>query len=139
MTLTMGEQAPKNKTILVIEDEQPLAKAIKDKLEKNNFAVATARTVKQGLRYLEDLAQVDAIWLDHYLLGLEDGVDFVAKMKGKDARWKKIPIFVVSNTAGPEKIDAYLRFGINKYYVKAENRLDNIIADIKSFLAKPNE
>lgn len=134
----MSKQVPK-KIILVIEDEQPLAKAIKDKLEKNSFTAATARTVEQGLRYLEDLEQVDAIWLDHYLLGREDGIDFVAKLKGHDARWKKIPIFVVSNTASSEKVDAYLRLGISKYYVKAENRLDNIIGDIKSFLEKPHE
>lgn len=128
-----------DKTILVIEDERPLLEAVKAKLEKSGFGVTTARSVEQALNYLEDLERVDAIWLDHYLLGKEDGLDFVIKSKAKDGKWNKIPIFVVSNTASPAKVQSYIRLGINKYYVKAEHRLDEIINDVKSFLDKPEE
>lgn len=127
------------KTILVIEDERPLIEAIKKKLENNGFAVTTARTVEQALNYLEDLERVDAIWLDHYLLGKEDGLDFVTKIKSHDGQWKTIPIFVVSNTASPDKVQSYIRLGISKYYVKADHRLDGIINEIKSFLDHPEE
>lgn len=129
----------REKTILVVEDERPLAGAIQAKLEKNGFAVATARTAEQALHYLEDLERVDAIWLDHYLLGQENGLDFVTKFKAKDGKWKKVPIFVVSNTAGPDTVRSYIRFGVSKYYVKADHRLDGIIRDIKSFLDQPEE
>ena len=129
----------KEKTMLVIEDERPLVEAIKTKLENNSFEVVTARTVEQALNYLEDLKQVDAIWLDHYLLGKEDGLDFVAKLKSHDGKWKQIPIFVVSNTASADKVQSYIRLGISKYYVKAEHRLDGIINEIKSFLDDPEE
>ena len=135
----MTSESTKDKTILVIEDERPLLEAIKTKLENNGFEVTTARTVEQALNYLEDLERVDAIWLDHYLLGKEDGLDFVTKLKSHDGKWKKIPIFVVSNTASPAKVQSYIRLGISKYYVKAENRLDGIINDIKSFLDHPEE
>ena len=127
------------KTILVIEDERPLMEAIKAKLEKSNFAVVTARAVEQALAYLEDLGHIDAIWLDHYLLGKENGLDFVTKLKSHDGKWKSIPVFVVSNTAGPDKVQSYLRLGVNKYYVKAEHRLDEIIKDIKEFIDHPEE
>jgi DNA-binding response OmpR family regulator len=69
------------KTILVIEDERPLVKAIEAKLEKSGFDVVTARTVKQGLAYIDEIDSIDAVWLDHYLLGEETGLDFVAEMK----------------------------------------------------------
>lgn len=128
-----------DKTILVIEDERPLLEAIKAKLEKNGFNVVTARSVEQGLDYLEDLERVDAIWLDHYLLGKEDGLDFVTKLKSHNGKWKQIPIFVVSNTASPAKVQSYIRLGISKYYVKAEHRLDAIIKDIKSSFDHPEE
>ncbi len=124
----------KGKTALVVEDEQPLLNAIKIKLGKNGFSVITSRTVNQALGYLKDIESIDVIWLDHYLLGKEDGLDFVAKLKSGNEKWKKIPIFVVSNTAGPEKMQSYIRLGINKYYVKAEHRLDEIVNDIKIFL-----
>lgn len=127
------------KTILVIEDERPLIEAIKTKLEKNGFAVTTARTVEQALNYMEDIGTIDAIWLDHYLLGKEDGLDFVTKLKSHDGKWKHIPIFVVSNTASPDKVQSYIRLGISKYYVKAEHRLDEIIKEIRSFLDHPEE
>ncbi len=127
------------KTILVLEDERPLLEAVKAKLEKNSFSVVTARSVEQALSYLEDIKTFDAIWLDHYLLGKEDGLDFVTKLKSHNAQWKKIPIFVVSNTASPSKVQSYIRLGINKYYVKAEHRLDEIIKEIRSFIDHPEE
>ncbi len=82
---------------------------------------------------------MDVIWLDHYLLGKESGLDFVVWCKEEAADYKNIPIFVVSNTATPEKIQTYLRLGINKYYVKAERRLDEIIKEIKFFLENIEE
>lgn len=94
------------KTILVIEDERPLLNAINAKLEKSGFGVIAARSVEQtfnaklgkndagvitirsieqALIHLEKLEQVDAIWLDHHLLGKEDGLDFVKKFKANGA------------------------------------------------------
>jgi CheY-like chemotaxis protein len=124
----------KDFTILVIEDERPLLEAIHTKLENNGLKVATARSVEQALGYLKDLSKVDAIWLDHYLLGKESGLDFVATLKKDGGEWKNIPVFVVSNTASEDKVQAYLRFGITKYYAKTAYRLDQIIAEIKSYL-----
>ncbi len=129
----------KQKTILVVEDERPLLEAIKIKLEKSGFTVVTARSVEQTLDYLNEIHTVDAVWLDHYLLGKENGLDFVTKLKSQDGKWSNIPIFVVSNTATEDKVQAYIRFGVNKYYTKADHKLEEIINDIKSFLENPKE
>jgi CheY-like chemotaxis protein len=96
--------------------------------------VVTARKVKQAVNFLKDLEKVDFIWLDHYLLGQEDGLDFVARIKN-DEEYKNIPIVVVSNTASNEKVKSYLRLGVDKYYTKADYRLSNILQDIKKVLA----
>ncbi len=122
------------KTILVIEDEIPLLEVIKIKLENNNINVATARSVQQAMSYLEELSQVDGIWLDHYLLGKDDGLDLVTKIKSSDSKWKHIPIFVVSNTASEEKVRMYMQLGVNKYFVKANFRLDQIVEALKECL-----
>lgn len=127
----MDDHTQKYKTILVLEDEQALADAIRAKLEKYGFAVTTARTVEQALAYLDELHQVDAIWLDHYLLGTKNGLDFVAELKVVGGKWNGTPIFVISNTASPEMVRSYMHLGIKRYYVKAEHRLDEIIEDIK--------
>ncbi len=124
----------KKKVILVVEDEQPLLEAISIRLKKSGFEVVTARSVEQAKNHLEDIQNIDAVWLDHYLLGKENGFDFVVSCKTDHAWCKHIPIFVVSNTASNEKVKAYLKLGISKYYVKAEKRLEDIIVEMKQEL-----
>lgn len=125
---------PKKPTILVVEDESALSRVIAAKLQKSGFATLIARSVKQAEHYLDDGISIDAIWLDHYLLGDENGLDLVFKLKAPGSSWNKILIFVVTNTASNDKVKSYLALGINKYYVKAENRLDDIIKNISGAL-----
>ncbi len=145
----------KKKTILVVEDERPLLEVVNEKLKKNGFDVINARSVDQvfdtildsnglgiiaahsitqALDHLEDLEQIDAIWLDHNLVGKENGIDFVKKLKANGGKWKHIPIFVISNSEGPKTIKSYISLGISKYYIKSNHRLDEIIKDIHSSL-----
>ncbi|HEY5588824.1 MAG TPA: response regulator [Candidatus Paceibacterota bacterium] len=125
------------KIILVLEDERPLLEAIRIKLEKNNFEVVTTRTVEQAKEYVKDLAVVDAIWLDHYLIGRETGLDFVAWCKEEDnIKCKCIPIFVVSNTASSDKVTTYMSLGTKKYFVKSNHKLDEIIQEIYKSLSE---
>ncbi len=142
----MIKKIKNKKTILVIEDERSLLLAIKIKLEKNDFKVITSRSVERAfstpikkitlssvelaLKHLEELEQVDAIWLDHNLLGEEDGLDFVTKFKANGGKWSTVPIFVVSNTASADLVKTYKKLGVNHYYVKAEFRLEKIIEEI---------
>ncbi|MFA5022355.1 MAG: response regulator [Patescibacteria group bacterium] len=129
----------KKSNILVVEDERPLVEAIKSKLERCGLEVVTAQTTKAALEFLKAGVKIDIVWLDHYLLGKENGLDLVVAMKQENSAWKKIPIFVVSNTASPDKIKAYLQLGVNKYYTKANFRLEHICQDIISALAKKEE
>ncbi len=121
------------RTVLIVEDEKPLLNAIRIKLENSGFDVLTTRTLDQALHYMEDIPKVDVIWLDHYLLGKGTGLDFVVAIKNNE-KWKEIPIFVVSNTASPEKVRSYIKFGVTKYYTKADYRLDQIITDMREML-----
>lgn len=123
-------------TILVIEDERPLLEAIKAKLAISGFATLAARSVDEAIAFLTSDQNISVIWLDHYLLGQENGLDLVAQLKEEDSPWKNIPIFVVSNTASPDKIQSYINFGVSQYYTKSDYRLDDIIKDIKDFLDK---
>ncbi len=145
------------KTILVIEDERPLLEVVNARLEKKGFGVMTARSVdevfdagiakkgmgiiavksiQQALDHLKDLEKIDAIWLDHNLVGKENGFDLVKKIKANGGKWKKIPIFVVSTTEKSDTMKTYVDLGVNKYYVKSNHRLDDIIKDINLYLGK---
>jgi CheY-like chemotaxis protein len=120
--------------ILVVEDERPLLEAIKTKLNISGFNTLSSRSVAEALSYLTTENNISVIWLDHYLLGQENGLDLVAQLKDEDSPWKNIPIFVVSNTASSDKVQSYIQLGVNQYYTKSDYRLDDIIADIKKFL-----
>jgi len=123
----------RGRNVLIVEDEKPLLNAIRIKLENSGFDVLTARTVDQALHYMEDVGKIDVIWLDHYLLGKGTGLDFVVAIKSNE-KWKQIPIFVVSNTASQDKVKAYIKFGVTKYYTKADYRLDQIIEDMQNMI-----
>jgi len=116
-------------TILVVEDEAPLLRAIQKKLEASEYDVVTARTVEQALGLMEDVENIDLIWLDHYLLGKDTGLEFVKKIK-ENKKWEKIPIFLVTNTATASKVHTYIGLGVEKYFVKSSARLDDIISEI---------
>src|SRR5438552_7781270 len=107
----------KKPEILVVEDETSLVKAIKKMLSVSGFEAITARSVKEAGVLLEKNPRVRAIWLDHYLLGQEDGMDLVISLNN-DKRRKKIPVFVVSNSTSAEKLKSYVKLGVNKYYAK---------------------
>lgn len=118
-------------TALVIEDNLSLAEAINKKLQLSGFNTVTARSVDSALALMQSEQPISVVWLDHYLLGDKDGIDFATVVKDH-ADWKQIPIYVVSNTASTDKISSYSSLGVSRYYVKSDHRLEDIIADIKA-------
>jgi len=123
------------KTVLLVEDDMSLTNAIKTKLEKSGFAVVCADNSGDAMKRIHDPAvPIDAIWLDHYLLGTGTGLDILEKTKNSKV-YKHIPAFIVSNTASPEKRHAYLKLGATQFYIKAEHRLEEIISDMRTSLA----
>ncbi|MBU1149217.1 response regulator [Patescibacteria group bacterium] len=125
------EKAPKK--ILVIEDDKGLQQAICDKLKMSGYQVVLARTKNEGIDALIENEDICFIWLDHYLFGQEDGLDFLNEIRHND-QWVQIPLFVISNTASNEKVKTYLALGVDKYFTKAEYKLEEIIDDIKKFV-----
>ena len=123
------------KTILVIEDELPLLEAIQRKLENVGFKTLTAQNTENAMSQLQEGAVIDLVWLDHYIFGKEPGLLFIAELKN-EPKWSKIPVFVVSNASGPEKKQAYMSLGADKYYTKVDYKLEDICRDIEEFLNK---
>lgn len=116
----------KKTTIMVIEDEPLLLQAITKKLQFEGFEVLSCTGGQQALDYLNQISEMpNAIWLDYYLKDM-NGLLFMEQLKSND-NWRKIPVLVVSNSAGPEKVKNMMELGANKYILKAEYQLDQII------------
>jgi DNA-binding response OmpR family regulator len=121
-------------TIMVIEDETLLLQAITKKLKLSDMDVLSCASGQQGIDYLKNLDRLpDAVWLDYYLKDM-NGLAFMQELKANPA-WANIPVLVVSNSASPDKVSNMLALGAKKYILKAEYRLDEIIAMIRDFIA----
>lgn len=128
----------KNPTIMIVEDEALLLQAITKKMKLNNIQTVSCTDGQQALDYLKDFPTLpDAIWLDYHLNGM-DGLALMNNLK-KNSKWSAIPVFVVSNSAGPDKVTNMLALGAKKYLLKAEHRLDEIIKTITDFINDQNK
>jgi CheY-like chemotaxis protein len=106
-----------NPKIMVVEDENLLLQAISKKLTASGIEAVSCLSADQALDYLKDM----------------DGLTFMKNLKENEL-WKNLPVFVVSNSASPDKVNGMLALGAKKYILKAEHRLDEIIESIKSFI-----
>lgn len=123
-----------NPTIMVVEDEDLLLQAITKKLKLLNLDVVSCASGQQAIDYLNSLDELpDAIWLDYYLKDM-NGLAFMQALK-ESPKWSDIPVLVVSNSASPDKVSNMLALGAKKYILKAEYRLDEIIAMIREFIS----
>ena len=127
----MSKDKPK---IMVVEDEALLLAAITKKMQITGRDVVPCASGQQAIDYLNGPEELpDAVWLDYYLKDM-NGLAFMQELKTKP-EWAAIPVIVVSNSASPEKVNNILALGAKKYLLKAEYRLDEIIAMIDSFIA----
>jgi len=104
-----------NETILIIEDERPLAEALTYSLKAEGFEVIHAADGQDGLlraqRTLPDLVLLDL------MLPLVDGLEICRRLRA-DPRTRDIPIVML--TARSEEIDEILgfRMGADDYVTK---------------------
>ena len=117
---------------MVVEDEIMLLEAITKKLKLNEINVLSCSSGKQAFDYLSTLPELpDVIWLDYYLKDT-NGLSFMQELK-KNPSWAKIPVVIVSNSASPEKVQTLLALGAKDYILKAEHKLDEVIATVEKF------
>jgi CheY-like chemotaxis protein len=118
------------KTILVVEDEKGLQKAIETSLTKNGFDVVAVSSAHAAKTVLDSNQKVDAVWLDHYLLGNETGLDVLYDLRESKSR-RDVPVFAVTNSVGDDKVASYELLGIEKYFIKSNTSLADIVGSVK--------
>lgn len=129
----MQKTPTKKPTIMVVEDEELLLKAITHKLTRSDFDVVSCMAGTQAIDYLEQFPTLpQAIWLDYYLKDM-NGLEFMQHIRA-NPKWKHLPIMVVSNSADPTNLHNMLALGASKYLLKAEYRLEDIIATLREFI-----
>lgn len=117
------------KSILIVEDEKPIAHALQLKLDSEGYETHLA---SDGVDALEALTKksFDCILLD-LIMSRKDGFAVLAEMKEKN---KKIPIIVVSNLGQESDKQHCKELGVVDYFVKADVSIADIVAAVKKIL-----
>lgn len=120
-----------NKTILVVDDEKLVIKALKRKLLSEGFLVELAFDGEQALSKVNE-AKPDLILLD-IIMPKIDGISVLKQLKASDTT-KNIPVIILTNLYDDKKVAQTLNAGGTDYLVKVEHTLSDIIAKIKKKL-----
>lgn len=119
--------------VLIVEDEELLAKVLKEKFEKESFDVVVASDGAEVLPLAEKNSP-DLILLD-LILPKKSGFEVLAELKA-DPELKIIPVIVLSNLGQDEEIKSALNLGAADYLVKTEHPINEVVEKVKQQLIK---
>lgn len=123
--------SPGSKTILLVEDDSFLASLLKNRLEREGFAVEIVTNGTEVLPFLRETPP-DLVLLDIILpgkLGFE-----ILKEAQEDPALKKIPFMIISNLAQQTDIAKAQNLGAREYFVKTQIKIDDLVSKISIFL-----
>jgi DNA-binding response OmpR family regulator len=114
------------KKILVVEDEEMIAKPLSMKLRLSGFEVSNAFDGEEGLAKMEK-EKYDLILLD-LMMPKMDGFGVLSELQ---KRGNTIPVIVATNLNSPEDVSRVFEYGCTNYYVKADTTLDQIVENAR--------
>lgn len=114
------------KSILVVEDEKPLAHALQLKLEHEGFLVTLAENGQECLRLIGE-RQFDVVLLD-LIMPEMDGFQVLEQLK-KQSTFPAV--FVLSNLSQHEDEQRVLALGARKFFIKSDTPLTMIVEEVK--------
>jgi len=122
----MGSQA--RATILLVEDDQGLARLEQFRLEQAGHVVVTVTTAEEGLRKVVE-GGTDLILLDQRLSSGVSGLEFVRQVK--DAGYQ-VPAILVTGQQDENLLVEALRAGVRDFVPKTQNflHLEPIVARV---------
>lgn len=110
-----------DKTILVVEDEEPLRTSLAKKLGDSGYQVITAENGKRALEVVKSHPP-DLILLDLFMPEM-DGFDFFYYLKQEIKQ--NIPIIVMTNlSTSPYPID------VRDFFIKSDTTLEEVVAKV---------
>ena len=123
---------PTKPKLLIVEDDKFLRDLATKTLEKQYLQVIAAVDGEQGIALAEQELP-DIILLDILLPGL-DGFEVLKRARANPAL-AKTKIAMLSNFGQREDIEKALKLGADKFFVKANFTLDEIVSEVKELLA----
>lgn len=117
------------RSVLVVEDEKPMAKALELKLAHEGFAPTSAYNGEEALEKLRQ-QKYDLMLLD-LVMPKVDGFKVLETMKAENMM---IPTIILSNLSQQEDERRVRELGARDFFIKSEIPISEVIAKIKRIL-----
>jgi DNA-binding response OmpR family regulator len=122
------------KTILIVEDELPMLKALSDKFILEGLDTLEARDGAEGLKMATE-KKPDLIILDIFM-PVMDGKAMLEKLR-LDEWGKTVPVIILTNLNPDDKtLDELMKNGPSYYFIKSKWKLEELVAKVKKELEK---
>lgn len=116
-----------NKTIAVVEDQKPIARALRLNLEDAGFQVLVATNGQDGLGLIEN-EEADLVILDLIMPQL-NGFEVLEQLGDNDTS-----VFVFSNLRDKEDKKRVEELGAEDYLVKSDVQVSDVVDRVQEFL-----
>jgi DNA-binding response OmpR family regulator len=117
--------------ILIVEDEMPLQKVLKEKLTHEGFTVLQAFNGQEGLTAALH-EQPDLILLD-VLMPIMDGNAMLKELR-RNAWGKNAKVILITNLSDKNAVDEALENGVIDYIIKSDWKIADVVKKIKNAL-----
>lgn len=118
--------------VLLVEDEEKIAKAVKRGLELKGYAVDTVADSDSGLSYAVD-PDYDIIILDRMLPGSMDGIEIAKKARSEG---QKAPILILTARGSIDDRVEGLNSGADDYLIKPFS-FSELVARMQALMRRP--
>ena len=134
MQTTKAQQEPREScpSILVIEDDEPVAQVLKFMLEQQNYSVTLIGDGRAARTQIESSRNPPALILLDVVLPYVDGFELLGLIRTQDG-WTSTPVIMLTAKTSEQDIVRALDAGANEYIVKPFQP-DELLALIQRYL-----
>lgn len=122
---------PKEKIILIVEDEAPMLTVLADSLGAEGFEILRATNGVDGLLVAVE-RHPDLILLD-IMMPRMDGLTMLEKLRA-DEWGKKVPVIILTNFGDNDKVAEALVDNVSDYFIKSDIKIEEVISRVRQKL-----
>jgi len=119
------------KSILLVEDDEPILGILQDKLSREGLEVIIARDGREGLK--QALKHHPTLILLDILMPSMDGIEMLKRLR-KDTWGRKADVVILTNLSYEVKEEEVAAQGVSDYWVKSDWKIDDIARQVKKRL-----
>jgi two-component system chemotaxis sensor kinase CheA len=110
-------ESEQNRRVLLVDDSPFFRNLLTPLLSVAGYDVTAVENPLEALKLQENGTDFDAIISDIEMPGM-NGFDFVARLRGSDSKWSKLPVFAMSSHATPRDLERGRQVGFTDYVAK---------------------